>query len=237
VVSYGAFTESLVTNAANVFPKAKTLSMAEAAAFGVTYFTTYHAFKQRAPLRAGDTLLVLGAGGGVGSSAVELGKALGATVIAAASSAEKLQLAQSKGADVLINYSAEPLKDALKRVTGGRGVDVVYDPVGGAFSEVALRSMAWNGRYLVIGFANGEIPRIPLNLTLLKGCALIGVFWGRFAQEEPEQNLRNALELNALVDAGKLRPVVSQSFPLSEFRAAFNCLTSRSALGKVVLTL
>ncbi len=236
VSSHGAFCDTWVTASSNVFPKPRALDMAQAAAFGITYFTTYHAFKQRAQLRAGETLLVLGAGGGVGSAAVELGKALGARVIAAASSAEKLQLAQSKGADVLINYSERPLKEQLKEIAGARGVDVVYDPVGGDFSEAALRNTAWNGRYLVIGFANGEIPRIPLNLTLLKGCSIVGVFWGRFAREEPALNLRNVDELDALVSAGQLKPVISQVFPFSAYREAFHCLTSRSALGKVVMT-
>jgi NADPH:quinone reductase len=236
VSTSGAFTESLTLPATQVYPKPRALDMAAAAALGITYFTTYHAFVQRAQLRPGETLLVLGAGGGVGSAAVELGKAMGATVIAAASSAEKLQLARAKGADHLINYGTEPLRDAVKNIVGARGVDIVYDPVGGAYSETALRSLAWNGRYLVIGFADGEIPRIPLNLPLLKGCAVVGVFWGRFSEEEPERNRRNAAELNALVEAGRVRPVISQTFALADYVEAFDCLTSRRALGKVVLT-
>jgi NADPH2:quinone reductase len=235
IPTYGAFTEYLVTAAANVYRKPAGLDMAAAAAFGITYFTTYHAFRQRAQLRAGETLLVLGAGGGVGSAAVELGKLMGAHVIAAASTPEKLQLAGSKGADVLINYRERPLKEALREATGGRGVDVVYDPVGGAHSEIALRGMAWNGRYLVIGFADGEIPRLPLNLPLLKGCAVVGVFWGRFAQEEPALSRRNVEELAALVAGGHLQPAISRTFPLDAYVAAFDSLTGRQALGKVVL--
>lgn len=237
VATHGAFTDTLITPAKNVFAKPAGLSMAQAAAFGITYFTTYHAFAQRAQLRAGETLLVLGAGGGVGSAAVELGKVFGATVIAAASSAEKLELARSKGADHLINYRERPLKEALKEITGGRGVDVVYDPVGGGASETALRAMAWNGRYLVIGFADGEIPRIPLNLTLLKGCAIVGVFWGRFTEEEPAVSQRNVEALAELAAAGRVQPAISRVFPLAQYAAAFEMLTGRHALGKVVLEL
>lgn len=235
VSTSGAFAQSVTLPAAKVYPKPAALDMASAAALGITYFTTYHALRQRAQLRPGETLLVLGAGGGVGSAAVELGKVLGATVIAAAGSAEKLELARAKGADHLVNYREQSLRDAVRDLTGGRGVDIVYDPVGGAYSETALRAMAWNGRYLVIGFADGEIPKLPFNLPLLKGCSVVGVFWGRFSEEEPERSRRNVEELNALVDAGRIRPAISRIFPLTDYVRAFAELTGRRALGKVVL--
>ena len=183
----GAFCESIAVHESVVFPMPAGLSFEQAAGVSITYFTSYYALKQRANLQPGETLLVLGAAGGVGTTAIELGKLMGAKVIAAASTDEKLELCRQLGADEVINYSTTSLKDALKALTGGRGVDVVYDPVGGDYAEPAVRSMAWNGRYLVIGFASGPIPKIPLNLTLLKGCSIVGVFWGRFGGEEPEQ--------------------------------------------------
>jgi NADPH2:quinone reductase len=191
--------------------------------------------KQRANIQPGETLLVLGAAGGVGTTAIELGKMMGARVIAAASTAEKLALCKSLGADEVINYSEVSLKDAVKELTGGKGVDVVYDPVGGDYAEPAIRGMAWNGRYLVIGFASGPIPKIPLNLALLKGCAIVGVFWGRFSAEEPQENLKNIEELWALFADGKLSPVVTDSFSIDEYEEAFNCLTERRARGKVIM--
>ena len=223
-------------NQAAVFPKPKGLSFEQAAGVSITYFTTYHAFKQRAHLQAGETLLVLGAGGGVGTSAVELGKLMGAKVIAAASSDEKLALCRELGADELINYSKADLKSTLKELTGGRGVDVVYDPVGGDYAEAAIRNLAWNGRYLVIGFASGPIPKIPLNLALLKGASLVGVFWGRFSFEEPAVNLENIEELWALFDSGRLKPVITDCYPLERYREAFECMMDRRARGKVILT-
>jgi NADPH2:quinone reductase len=179
----GGFREQAICNEGIVFPKPKALNFEEAAGIAITYFTSYYALKQRAKLQPGETLLVLGAAGGVGTTAVELGKLMGAKVIAAASSDEKLELCKQLGADEVINYSEVSVKDAVKELTGGKGVDVVYDPVGGDFSEQAIRSMAWNGRFLVIGFAAGPIPKIPLNLALLKGCSIVGVFWGRFTGE------------------------------------------------------
>ena len=178
---------------------------------------------------------IMGAAGGVGTTAIELGKLMGAKVIAAASSAEKLALCKSLGADEVINYSEESLKDRIKELTGGKGVDVVYDPVGGDYAEPAIRGMAWNGRYLVIGFASGPIPKIPLNLTLLKGCSLVGVFWGRFAGEEPAENLKNIEELWELFAAGKISPVVTDSFSIDQYEDAFNCLIERRARGKVIM--
>ena len=232
----GGFREQAVCNEGVVFPKPKALSFEEGAGIAITYFTSYHALKQRANLQAGETLLVLGAAGGVGTTAVELGKLMGAKVIAAASSDEKLELCKQLGADELINYSEVSLKDKVKELTGGKGVDVVYDPVGGDFSEQALRSMAWNGRFLVIGFAAGPIPKIPLNLTLLKGCSIVGVFWGRFTGEEPEVNLKNIEELWELFEAGKIKPVVTDNFPVEQYADAFQCMTERRARGKVILT-
>jgi len=232
----GGFREQAVCNENIVFPKPKALSFEEAAGIAITYFTSYHALVQRANIQPGETLLVLGAAGGVGTTAVELGKLLGAKVIAAASSDEKLELCKQLGADEVINYSEVSLKDAVKELTGGKGVDVVYDPVGGDFSEQAIRSMAWNGRFLVIGFAAGPIPKIPLNLALLKGCSIVGVFWGRFTGEEPEQNLKNIQALWELFEAGKIKPVVTDNFPVEQFRDAFLCMTERRARGKVILT-
>ena len=232
----GGFREQAVCNEMMVFPKPSALSFEEAAGVAITYFTSYYALKQRANLQEGETLLVLGAAGGVGTTAVELGKLMGARVIAAASSDAKLEICKQLGADEVINYSEGSLKDAIKELTGGKGVDVVYDPVGGDFSEQAIRGMAWNGRFLVIGFAAGPIPSVPLNLALLKGCSIVGVFWGRFTGEEPEVNLQNIHELWELFESGKLKPVVTDCFPVESFREAFTCMTERRARGKVILT-
>lgn len=232
----GAFSDTVVTNQAGVFPMPDGLTFQQAAGVCITYFTSYHALKQRANIQPGETLLVLGAAGGVGTTAIELGKLMGAKVIAAASTQEKLELCKQLGADELINYSEVNLKDAVKELTGGKGVDVVYDPVGGDFSEQAVRSMAWNGRFLVIGFASGPIPKIPLNLTLLKGCSLIGVFWGRFTTEEPKVHLQNIQELWGHFSSGKLKPVVTDCFKAEEYEAAFNCLLERRARGKVIIS-
>ena len=201
----------------------------------MTNFTSHHAIKQRANLQPGETLLVMGAAGGVGSTASELGKWMGAKVIAAASSDEKLEFCKQLGADEVINYSKEDLKTVLKEMTGGKGVDVVYDPVGGDYAEPALRNMAWNGRYLVIGFASGPIPKIPLNLALLKGCSIMGVFWGRFVGEEPKVHLENVAELWNLFENKVLNPQVTESFALSDYQAAYDCMTERRARGKVIL--
>jgi NADPH2:quinone reductase len=233
----GAFCERIVANENAVFPMPQSLSFEQAAGVSITYFTSYYALKQRANLQPGETMLVLGAAGGVGTTAIELGKLMGAKVIAAASSEEKLELCRKLGADEVINYSTTSLKDAVKELTGGKGVDVVYDPVGGDYAEPAIRSMAWNGRYLVIGFASGPIPRIPLNLTLLKGCSIVGVFWGRFTGEEPKVHLQNIAELWALFDEGKLNPVVTDVFPLEKYEDAYNCMIERRARGKVIITM
>ena len=233
----GAFCQKIAVHELGAFPMPDRLSFAQAAGVSITYFTSYYALKQRANLQPGETLLVLGAAGGVGTSAIELGKHMGAKVIAAASTDEKLELCKKLGADEVINYSEANLKDAIKELTGGKGVDVVYDPVGGDYSEPAIRGMAWKGRYLVIGFASGPIPKIALNLTLLKGCSLVGVFWGRFAGEEPEVNLKNIEELWALFASGKISPVVTDSFPVEHYEEAFNCMMERRARGKVIITM
>ena len=233
----GAFCEKIAVNEHATFAMPKTLSFEQAAGISITYFTSYYALKQRANIQPGETLLVLGAAGGVGTTAIELGKLMGAKVIAAASSAEKLELCKQLGADEVINYNEVSLKDTVKELTGGKGVDVVYDPVGGDYAEPAIRSMGWNGRYLVIGFASGPIPKIPLNLTLLKGCSLVGVFWGRFTVEEPEQNRKNIGELWELFESGKISPAVTDSFPFDQYENAFNCLIERRARGKVIMTM
>jgi NADPH2:quinone reductase len=227
--------ERVAAPAMLVIPAPRNLPLESAAGICITYFTTMHALKQRAALQPGETLLVLGAAGGVGTTAVELGRQMGATVIAAASSKEKLELAKSLGAEHLIDYSTEDLKDRVKEITRGKGVDVVYDPVGGALAEAALRSMAWKGRYLVIGFAAGDIPRIPLNLPLLKGCSVVGVFWGSFVGREPQVQMQNVAELWALFESGQLKPVVGETHRMEGLAAAFDSLRSRRALGKVVV--
>ncbi len=232
----GAFSEQWAVPAATAMPIPGELDFTEAAAFGLTYGTSYYALKQRADLRPGETLLVLGAAGGVGSSAVQIGKAMGARVIAAASTDEKLAFATEMGADETVNYGAGDLRGRIKELTDGRGVDVVYDPVGGELSEPALRSTAWNGRFLVIGFAAGTIPSIPLNLALLKGVSIVGVFWGSWMGKDPAASAQNFRELFAMVADGKLRPQVTDAYPFEEYQAAFDALTGRRARGKVVLT-
>lgn len=208
-----------------------------AAAFVMTYGTSYHALKDRADPQPGETLLVLGAAGGVGLAAVELGKVMGLRVIAAASTDEKLAVCKDHGADELINYSTEDLKVRAKELTGGTGVDIVYDPVGGEYTEAALRATAWEGRLLVIGFAAGPIPKIPLNLTLLKGCDIRGVFWGSFAAREPKRNAQNLMELVAMFDEGTIRPHISARYPLEDTGAALRALMDRKATGKIVIEL
>ncbi|MGJ3256583.1 MAG: NADPH:quinone oxidoreductase family protein [Alcanivorax sp.] len=234
LTGYGAFAEEILVPENQLIPVPDGMNDHTAAAFSMVYGTSYHALKQRANIQPGETLLVLGASGGVGLAAVELGKAMGATVIAAASSAEKLDVAKEAGADDLINYADEDLKDALKQ-RYPKGVDVIYDPVGDKFTEAAIRNMAWNGRLLIVGFAAGEIPKIPANLALLKGCSIIGVFWGAFTQKEPQTNIQNIMELMQLFTQGKINPRISQVFPFEEYEQALAALTSRTAKGKVVL--
>lgn len=219
-----------------LLPMPPSLDFVHASGLCLTYFTGYHALKQRAQLAAGETLLVLGAGGGVGSAAVELGCAMGANVIAAASSESKLDVARRLGAQHLVDYSREDVRERVREITGGAGVDVVYDPVGGACTEPAVRSLAWKGRYLVIGFAAGDIPKLPTNLLLLKGAALVGVYWGAFAQREPAVQRENAGELWQLLEEGRLHPVVGEVHGLDDAAAAFLALEQRRAHGKVVIT-
>jgi NADPH:quinone reductase len=219
-----------------LLPMPPSLDFVHASGLCLTYFTSYHALRQRGALAAGETLLVLGAGGGVGTAAVELGCAMGATVIAAASSPSKLDVARRLGAAHAIDYSQEDLRERVKEITGGAGVDVIYDPVGGAYAEPAVRSLAWKGRYLVVGFAAGEIPKIAVNLLLLKGASLVGVFWGAFAQREPDVQRRNAQELWQMLAEGRLHPVVGEVHTLDDAPAAFLALEQRRAHGKVVIT-
>jgi NADPH2:quinone reductase len=232
---FGAFAEKICRSAKEVIPIPEEIPFDVGAGFLVTYGTSYFALKQRAKLQPGETLLVLGASGGVGMAAVDIGKSMGAKVIAAASSEEKLDIACQGGADMRINYSEQPLKEAVKKLTDGRGADVVYDPVGGDLSEQALRATAWDGRFLVIGFAAGTIPKIPLNLTLLKNNAIVGVHWGPWIQRDPKGNEQNLRELLGMIQSGKLQPLVTQTFKLEEYADAFATLTGRRALGKVIL--
>ncbi len=235
LTGWGSFAEQVAVPAYSVMQIPKGMDFNTAAAFGMTYGTSMHALKDRGNLQPGETLLVLGASGGVGLAAVEIGKAMGAKVIAAASSAEKLAVAKAAGADELINYTETSLKDEVKRLTGGMGADVIYDPVGGDLFDQAIRVIAWNGRLLVVGFASGRIPDLPVNLTLLKGAAVVGVFWGSFAQRQPQDNLANFQQLFARYAEGKLKPLVSQTFPLGQAAAAINALGQRKAVGKVVV--
>lgn len=237
LTGWGGFAEQVAAPAYNVLPVPASMDLTTAAAFGMTYGTSMHALRQRAGLKPGETLLVLGAAGGVGLAAVEIGKAMGARVIAAASSAEKLAVARNAGADELIDYSEQSLKDEVKKLTNGQGVDVIYDPVGGPLFEEAFRCMAWNGRFLVVGFAaGGGIPALPANLPLLKGAALVGVFWGSFAQRQPADNADNFRQLFAWHAEGKLKPLVSQTFPLERGGEAIAALGQRKAVGKLVVT-
>ncbi|HEX2350050.1 MAG TPA: NADPH:quinone oxidoreductase family protein [Ktedonobacterales bacterium] len=236
LVPNGGYAEAVACDARSALRIPDGVDFVSAAAFQMTYDTAYHALVDRAHLAAGETLLVLGAAGGVGLAAVELGKLLGARVIAAASSAEKLDVCRTHGADEGIDYSSEDLRERLKTLAP-QGVDVVYDPVGGALSEQALRSLGWQGRHLVVGFATGDIPRIPLNLPLLKGCSVVGVFYGGFIGREPAHSLENKRRLLEWLAEGKIRPFVSQTYPLERAAEALNALLARQATGKLVLVM
>ena len=231
----GAFAEEVVAPVRTVVPMPDGISYEVAAAFTLTYGTSWHAVRDRAALKAGETMLVLGAAGGVGLSAVEIGKAIGARVIAAASSDEKLDAARRLGADALINYSNADLREAVRAATGDRGVDVVYDPVGGAHTAAALRALAWRGRLLVIGFASGEIPQVPLNLLLLREASAVGVYWGEFAKRDPAGNRRLLAQLFGWLAEGRLQPLVSRQYPLADTAQALNDLLARRAVGKLVI--
>ena len=233
MTGWGGMAEKIVADAARLLPLKPGTDLVKASGFSMTYGTSYYALKDRGELKAGETLLVLGAAGGVGLAAVELGKIIGAKVIAAASSDEKLATCQEYGADEVINYETEDLKARIKELTGGKGVDVIYDPVGDRFAEPAVRSMGWNGRYLVIGFAAGEIPKIPLNLALLKGCSLVGVFWGRHNGEEPELAAANMQQLTEWLADGTINPLVSKTYPFEDAPQAIRDLMERKARGKI----
>jgi NADPH2:quinone reductase len=234
-IPFGGFAEKAIVSAKDCFPKPRGMSMVNASAFLLAYGTSYHALKDRANLQKGETILVLGASGGVGITAVEISKLLGAKVIAAASSKEKLELCKQFGADEVINYTEENLKDRVKELTNGKGVDVIYDPVGGAFSELALRAIAWKGRHLVVGFANGEIPKIPINLTLLKGASIVGVFWGAFAQKEPKKSLKNIQQLLTWFVKGLVKPHIDKTYSLKEAPKALEYIMQRKVKGKIVI--
>ena len=233
--TFGGFAEEMLCDANRLTPIPDSMDFVPASAFLLTYGTSYHALKDRAHLKPGETLLVLGASGGVGLAAVQLGKAMGARVIAAASSDAKLDVCRQNGADDVINYASDDLRSRVKALTAGKGVDVIYDPVGGPYSEPALRDMAWNGRFLVVGFAAGDIPKVPLNLALLKGCSIVGVFWGAFTRNEPENNRRNNEELIELFVQGKVKPHIHATYPLARTAEALNEVLNKRVSGKIVL--
>jgi NADPH:quinone reductase len=235
--TYGGFAEETKTESRRILPLPKGMDFATAAAFGLTYATSDFALRDRGAVKPGETVLVLGAAGGVGIAAIEISKALGARVIAAASTDDKLTVCRAHGADATINYATEDLRDRLKAITDGKGPDVVYDPVGGPYTEPALRSIAWRGRLLVVGFAAGDIPKIPLNLTLLKGCSIVGVFWGDFARREPANFANEMQQLAAWFESGAIKPHISARFPLDRAVDALNLMAARQVTGKVVLTM
>lgn len=231
----GGFGTHTIASAKLCLALPKDFSFVDAAAFIMTYATSYHALMDRAQLKAGETVLILGAAGGVGTSAIQIAKAAGAKVIAAASTDEKCALCTSLGADATINYQRENLREALKTLTDGKGPDVIYDPVGGEYTEPAFRSIAWRGRYLVIGFAAGPIPSLPLNLPLLKGASIVGVFWGELARREPQANQALMGALLAWYADGKIKPVIDRTMPMAELKAAFAHMGSRGVMGKLVM--
>ncbi len=234
-VPNGAFAQQIVAAESALIRMTDAMDFDTAAALTLTYGTSHHAVVDRAQLQAGETMLVLGAAGGVGLAAIEIGKALGARVIAAASTDEKLAVCRDHGADETINYSTEDLREGIKRCTGGKGPDVIYDPVGGSYTEAAFRSIAWRGRHLVIGFANGEIPKLPLNLPLLKGASAVGVFWGDFLRREPARHTEAMQELMRWHAAGKIRPHVSATYALEQTPQALIDMASRKVTGKIVI--
>jgi NADPH:quinone reductase len=234
---WGGFAEKVKVAADRVFPIPPQMDYMTAASTLYTFGTAYHALKDRAKIQPGETLLVLGASGGVGLAAVELGKVMGATVIAAASTAEKLAVCQAKGADQLINYETEDLKERIKTLTDGKGLDVVLDVVGGKYAEPALRGMAWKGRYLVVGFAAGDIPKLPFNLALLKGCDVMGVFWGRFSTEEPKQNQQNIMDLVGMIQSGEILQHIHKVYSLEEAPQALRDMMDRKVVGKAMVVI
>jgi NADPH2:quinone reductase len=231
----GGFGTHTIAPAKLCMPLPEGFPAVDAAAFIMIYATSHHALIDRAQLKAGETVLVLGAAGGVGTSAIQIAKAAGARVIAAASTDEKCELCKSIGADATINYSRENLRDAIKALTDGKGPDVIYDPVGGDFAEPAFRSIAWRGRYLVVGFASGPIPALPFNLALLKGASIVGVFWGDFARREPKANAAMMAELAQWYGQGKIKPVIDSTMPMKDLKAAYAHMGSRNVKGKLVM--
>lgn len=232
----GGFAEEVTVPAAATIPLPDGVPYPLAAVLSLAYGTSWHAIRDRAALQAGETLLVLGASGGVGLAAVEIGKAIGARVVAAASTDDKLAICKQHGADAVINYSREDLREAIKRETRGDGPDVIFDPVSGKFAEAAFRSIRWRGRYLVVGFASGEIPALPLNLPLLKGASVVGVFWGEFARREAGQNIKGMAEMIGWMREGKIKPLISQCYPLADAPQALMDLAARKVVGKIVIT-
>ena len=233
--STGGFATHALAPAKSVLQLPPGFPVEDGAAFALTYGTTHHALVDRAALKAGETVLVLGAAGGVGTSAIQIAKAMGAKVIAAASTDAKCAFCRGLGADATLNYTTQNVREALKELTGGKGPDVVYDPVGGDLAEPAFRSIAWRGRYLVIGFAQGSIPSLPLNLTLLKGASIVGVFWGDFVRREPENSARGMAELAKWYAEGKIKPAIDQRLPMRELPAAYARMATRQVQGKVLL--
>ncbi len=232
----GGYAEEAYVEAETIFPTPSGMNDVIASSFLLAYGTSYHALKDRAQLKSGEVLLILGASGGVGLAAVQLGKAMGAQVIAATSSKKKNDLCIEYGADHVINYAQEDLRTRIKEITDGNGIDVVYDPVGGDYSESALRSLSWNGRHLVVGFATGDIPSIPLNLPLLKSCQVVGVFWGSFAQKFPGENMKNSIELIQMLEKGTINPHIHKVFKLEDAALALEEMMDRQVMGKVVVS-
>lgn len=232
----GGFGTHAIVKAALVMPLPPGFAFDDASAFVLTYATTHHALLDRAALKSGETVLILGAAGGVGTAAIQIAKAVGARVVAAASSDEKCELCRSLGADATINYATANIREDIKRLTDGKGPDVVYDPVGGDLAEPVFRSIAWRGRYLVVGFAQGGIPALPWNLALLKGASIVGVFWGEFARREPRANAKALAELAQWYAQGKVKPVIDQRLPMDQLLKAFEIMASRKVRGKLVMT-
>ena len=232
----GGFATHACVNAALAMRLPEGFALDDAAAFVLTYGTTHHALLDRAALKPGETVLILGAAGGVGTAAIQIAKAVGAKVIAAASSDEKCEFCVGLGADATINYTTSNLRDQIKALTGAKGPDVVYDPVGGDLAEPVFRSIAWRGRYLVVGFAQGAIPNLPINLALLKGASLVGVFWGEFARREPKANAKSLMELAQWYAQGKIKPAIDRKLPMTELLHAFSLMSTRTVRGKLVLT-
>jgi NADPH2:quinone reductase len=233
--TWGGYAQEIVVKAERAMPIPEGMDFVTASAYVLAYGTSLHALKDRAKLAAGETLLVLGAAGGVGISAIEIAKAMGARVIACASSEDKLALCRERGADETINYATEDLRECIKALTGGKGPDVIYDPVGGPYTEPAFRSIAWEGRHLVVGFAAGEIPRLPLNLTLLKSASVVGVFWGAFLQRDPAVTRQHLRDLFELYTSGKVKPPITKTYKLEEAAQALRDVMERRVKGKVAI--